>query len=103
MSDQSRLILSPDVPIDALEGAAERAGWEKVMDDPRDGNRPHRVAWEGPWDDLRVYYIDDHLIGVPYLIRAAKGETIPENLLVPHVAITKDNVAENYPESTAQC
>ena len=25
------------------------AGWEKVMDDPRDGNRPHRVAWEGPW------------------------------------------------------
>ena len=42
-------------------------------------------------------------IAVPYLIRAAKGETIPEQLLVPHVAITKDNVAENYPESTAQC
>jgi ribose transport system substrate-binding protein len=42
-------------------------------------------------------------IGIPYLIKAAKGETIPEQLLVPHVAITKDNVAENYPESTAQC
>jgi ribose transport system substrate-binding protein len=42
-------------------------------------------------------------IAVPYLIRAAKGETIPEQLLVPHVAITKDNVAENYPESTAKC
>jgi ribose transport system substrate-binding protein len=42
-------------------------------------------------------------IGIPYLIKVAKGETIPEQLLVPHVAITKDNVAENYPESTAQC
>jgi ribose transport system substrate-binding protein len=42
-------------------------------------------------------------IAVPYLIKAAKGETIPEQLLVPHIAITKDNVAENYPESTAQC
>jgi ribose transport system substrate-binding protein len=42
-------------------------------------------------------------IAVPYLIRAAKGETIPENLLVPHIAITKDNVAENYPDSTAEC
>ena len=94
MSDQSRLILSPDVPIDALEGAAERAGWEKVMDDPRDGNRPHRVAWEGPWEDLRVYYIDDHLIGVPYLIvrgpdseRALEDvmETLPSHTLDPAI------------------
>ena len=82
------------MPIDALEGAAQRAGWEKVMDDPRDGNRPHRVAWEGPWEDLRVYYIDDHLIGVPYLIvrgpdseRALEDvmETLPSHTLDPAI------------------
>ena len=42
-------------------------------------------------------------IAVPYLIRAAKGETIPENLLVPHIAITKDNIAEHYPDQIAEC
>jgi ribose transport system substrate-binding protein len=42
-------------------------------------------------------------IAVPYLIRAAKGETIPEEILVPHVAITKDNIAEHYADSIAEC
>jgi ribose transport system substrate-binding protein len=42
-------------------------------------------------------------IAVPYLIRAAKGETIPEEILVPHEAITKDNIAEFYADSIAEC
>jgi hypothetical protein len=68
MSDQSRLIVDPDIPLDLLEAAAERAGWVKVADEPRDGNRPRSVIWEGPWPGLKVYYVDDHLIGVPYLL-----------------------------------
>jgi ribose transport system substrate-binding protein len=42
-------------------------------------------------------------IAIPYLIKAAKGETIPEKILVPHVAITKDNIGEFYADSIAKC
>ena len=35
-------------------------------------------------------------IGIPYLIKAAKGETIPEDLLVPHELINADNIDEHY-------
>ena len=35
-------------------------------------------------------------IGIPYLIKAVKGERIPEQLLVPHELVTADNVDELY-------
>ena len=73
MSDQSRLILSTKVPPELLFAAAERAGWKKLSEEPRDGNRPHTVIWQGPWPDLKIYYVDDHLIGVPYLLIHGPG------------------------------
>lgn len=35
-------------------------------------------------------------IGIPYLIKAAKGEEIPEDLLVPHELIDKNNIDDIY-------
>jgi ribose transport system substrate-binding protein len=35
-------------------------------------------------------------IGIPYLIRAAKGEEVPEDLLVPHELINADNIDQHY-------
>ncbi|MGH2451512.1 MAG: sugar ABC transporter substrate-binding protein, partial [Candidatus Limnocylindria bacterium] len=35
-------------------------------------------------------------IGIPYLIRAVKGEEIPEDLLVPHELVNADNIDEHY-------
>lgn len=35
---------------------------------------------------------------VPYLIKAVKGEQVPDELLVPHEWVTADNVTEYYPE-----
>jgi ribose transport system substrate-binding protein len=35
-------------------------------------------------------------IGIPYLIKAAKGEQIPEDLLVPHELINAGNIDEHY-------
>ncbi|MDO8187067.1 sugar ABC transporter substrate-binding protein [Conexibacter sp. JD483] len=35
-------------------------------------------------------------IGIPYLIKAVKGERIPEELLVPHTLVTAENVDEIY-------
>ncbi len=36
---------------------------------------------------------------IPNLIKAVKGETIAKQILVPHVAITKDNMLQVYPET----
>ena len=68
MADQSRLILDPRATADIVERGAELAGWPKVLEDPREGTRPHRMAWDGPWEGLQVFYVDDHNIKVPYLI-----------------------------------
>jgi len=38
-------------------------------------------------------------IGIPYLIRAAKGEQVPEQLLVPHELVTRENIDELYSPS----
>ena len=35
-------------------------------------------------------------IGIPYLIRAAKGEDIPADLLVPHELINAANIDDHY-------
>jgi ribose transport system substrate-binding protein len=35
-------------------------------------------------------------IGIPYLIRAVKGEEIPEDLLVPHQVVNRDNIDDIY-------
>jgi ribose transport system substrate-binding protein len=35
-------------------------------------------------------------IGIPYLIKAVKGEEIPEELLVPHELVTRDNIDRLY-------
>ena len=35
-------------------------------------------------------------IGIPYLIKAVKGEEIPEDLLVPHQVVNKDNIDDIY-------
>lgn len=42
-------------------------------------------------------------IGIPYLIDAVKGETIPELLLVPHQAVTAANITEFYPDAGSKC
>ncbi len=31
------------------------------------------MIWQGPWPDLKIYYVDDHLIGVPYLLIHGPG------------------------------
>ncbi len=41
-------------------------------------------------------------IAIPYLIRAAKGEKIPAELLVPHVLINKDNIDQYYKVTDCQ-
>ncbi len=42
-------------------------------------------------------------IGVPYLIDAAKGKTIPKELLVPHQVLDSKNITDFYPTAGQNC
>lgn len=55
------------------------------------------IATGGQWAGSAAFFPERYgEIGIPYLIDAANGQEIPENLLVDHLYITKDNIADYY-------
>ena len=55
------------------------------------------IAAGGQWAGSAAFFPERYgEIGIPYLIDAANGQGIPENLLVDHLYITKDNIADYY-------
>lgn len=42
-------------------------------------------------------------IGIPYLIDAVKGKQIPDQLLVPHQVLNRDNITKFYPSAGNNC
>lgn len=42
-------------------------------------------------------------IGIPYLIDAVKGKTLPKLLLVPHKTVTSKNITDYYPTAGQGC
>jgi ribose transport system substrate-binding protein len=88
---------------DAIEGAlaaAKTAG--RVGDLYVSGQGADPSAWceitsNKQWVGDTAYFPERYgEIGVPYLIKAVKGETIPKNLLVPHVIINSANIGDIY-------
>ena len=89
-------ILSPDVPIEPSRRAAQRAGWEKVWTTDATATARIVLAWEGQWEDLRVYTSTTTLIERAYLI--VRGRT-------PSATLSQDvhgDAAEPRP-STPRC
>jgi ribose transport system substrate-binding protein len=59
------------------------------------------IAAGGQWAGSTAFFPERYgEIGIPYLIDAVKGKEIPENLLVNHLYITKDNIADYYDVSS---
>lgn len=55
------------------------------------------IAAGGQWAGSAAFFPERYgEIGIPYLIDSANGQGIPENLLVDHLYITKDNIADYY-------
>ena len=97
MKEQTHLVLEPGTGVDHVVATAENAGWTTVLDEPRDGNRPRRLAWEGRWDDVRIYYVDDHLIKVPYLI--VRGPDREEAVLEVRLLIPSFDLVRAIPDA----
>lgn len=59
--------------------------------------------WTAPHFIAAAAYFPERypLLILPNLIAAINGEEIPDQILVPHVAVTPDNMAEYYPEVAA--
>ncbi|OUM45569.1 sugar ABC transporter substrate-binding protein [Arthrobacter sedimenti] len=51
------------------------------------------------WIGSAAYFPEKYpLLILPALIKLIKGEDVPEQILVPHEFVTKDNLTEYYPE-----
>lgn len=55
------------------------------------------IAAGGQWAGSAAFFPERYgEIGIPYLIDAVNGTAIPKELLVDHLYITKDNIADYY-------
>ena len=88
---------------DAIEGAlaaAKTAGRTKDLYVSGQGADPSSwcdIQSNPQWVGDTAYFPERYgEIGVPYLIKAIKGETIPKNLLVPHEIINAANIGSIY-------
>ena len=55
------------------------------------------IAAGGQWAGSVAFFPERYgEIGIPYLIDAVKGTEVPSQLLVDHLYITKDNIADYY-------
>ena len=55
------------------------------------------IAAGGQWVGSTAFFPERYgEIGIPYLIDAAKGQTIPKELLVDHLYITSQNIGDYY-------
>jgi len=55
------------------------------------------IASGGQWAGSAAFFPERYgEIGIPYLIEAVNGASIPGDLLVDHLYITKDNIGEYY-------
>jgi len=88
---------------DGIEGAlsaAKTAG--RVNDLYVSGQGADPSAWcliknNKQWIADSAYFPEKYgLIGIPYLIRLVKGQSIPKELYVPHVIITAANLTRYY-------
>lgn len=92
--------LNEDVVLGALAAARTQNREDDLYLGVQNLNPDHCTIYNHPhWLGSVAYYPERYgEILVPYIIRAAHGEEIPAELLVPHEWITLDNVAEAYPE-----
>ena len=99
---QSRIIVV-SINDDGIEGAlaaAKTAG--RVNDLYVSGQGADPSAWcliknNKQWVADSAYFPEKYgMIGIPYLIKLVKGQTVPKQLYVPHVLITGANITKYY-------
>jgi ribose transport system substrate-binding protein len=102
LPDASRIavVAINDDGISAALAAARTAGREDQIAVSGMGVDPisHcEIAAGGQWAGSAAFFPERYgEIGIPYLIDAANGGSIPQDLLVDHLYITKDNIGEYY-------
>lgn len=102
LPDASRIavVAINDDGISAALAAARTAGREDQVAVSGMGVDPisHcEIATGGQWAGSAAFFPERYgEIGIPYLIDAANGVEIPQDLLVDHLYVTKDNIGEYY-------
>lgn len=102
LPDASRIVVTAinDDGISAALAAARTAGREDqvaLSGMGADKISHCEIAAGGQWAGSVAFFPERYgEIGIPYLIDAVNGKQVPEKLLVDHLYITKDNIADYY-------
>jgi ribose transport system substrate-binding protein len=102
LPDAQRIVVTAinDDGISAALAAARTAGREDQVATSGMGadKISHcEIAAGGQWAGSVAFFPERYgEIGIPYLIDAVKGGEVPSELLVDHLYITKDNIADYY-------
>jgi ribose transport system substrate-binding protein len=91
--------INEDVTLGALAAARSQNRTNDLYLGVQNLNPKNCTIYRDPNWIGSVAYFPEHYaeILMPYIIKAAKGDSIPKELLVPHVFITKDTVKKYYP------
>ncbi|MER6527355.1 sugar ABC transporter substrate-binding protein [Streptomyces sp. NPDC001508] len=99
----ARRVVVAAINDDAVEGAlaaaktADRTGDLYVSGQGADPSAWCAIKSNPQWVGDTAYFPERYgEIGVPYLIKAVKGESIPKKLLVPHMIINQANISDIY-------
>ena len=80
----------------AAAAATARPYVERAL---RDKELRDNIRNEPQWVGSVAYFPESYgKLIMPLAIALANGETVPEQLLVTHIFINKDNIAQYYPE-----
>jgi ribose transport system substrate-binding protein len=92
--------INEDVILGALAAARTQNRTDDLFLGVQNLNPDNCTIYNHPnWLGSVAYYPERYgEILVPYLIRAVKGEEVPEELLVPHEWVTSETVKDAYPE-----
>jgi hypothetical protein len=67
-SEMVRLVLNEEVDREQVETAAWDLNWQWWDEMPAAEDAPHEVIWKTQDDSTRVHLIEDHLVGLAYLL-----------------------------------
>jgi ribose transport system substrate-binding protein len=93
--------INEDVITGALAAARTQNRTENLYLGVQNFDPDNCPIWTAPGFIATAAYFPERYaeLIIPAVIRAIKGEQIPERILVPHVAITPENMTEVYPEA----
>lgn len=95
-----RIVLQDTVCESDVDSAAWDNDWSLIRTVKADENTPHQVIWESISENVKIHYIEDFYIGLPYcVVRGDEVELVVEDIHATLPTYTENdvfNMLENF-------